>query len=316
MVDAIVKDLEQIGPQGDEGARGLQHAHVRGGGRGGDRPSDGVRGVLGTMQWRENTRSWLQEVHGALQRLLYREQLLPIGVRPGPAWAPPAASETGATLHTTPHDGISHVWGIERGGAIVRALIRQFLERVSPMLPRDATCLEWGRYYSQTVLADECHCGNGRGFCPFSWSLEYGGCTEGVDAARREVCVDVAQLSRLVPAELRFDVIVCTQVFEHLPDPWAAARELYQVMAPGAKMVFTVPFMEPHHEAPAQFKDYWRFSLEGVRLLLEGAGFHIDVLETAGMRGVVRKDPPSLTVSELIWSVVGLQATACSLTRL
>jgi hypothetical protein len=27
-----------------------------------------------------------------------------------------------------------------------------------------------------------------------------------------------------------------------------------QAMAPGGKLVLTVPFIEPHHEAPAQFK--------------------------------------------------------------
>ena len=164
----------------------------------------------------------------------------------------------------------------------MRSLIQQFLERVSPMLVRDSVCLEWGRHYTQSLLVDECHCGDAYRQCPLSWSLSYGTCTEGIDRGRNEVCADVARLSQVVPADLRFDVVVCTQVFEHLPDPWAAARELYRVMAPGGKIVFTVPFIEPHHEAAAQFKDYWRFSLEGVRTLLEGAGFRIDVLETAG----------------------------------
>jgi hypothetical protein len=32
-------------------------------------------------------------------------------------------------------------------------------------------------------------------------------------------------------------------------------------------------------------QDFWRFSLEGVRTLLEGAGFKIDLLQTAGLSG-------------------------------
>ena len=107
---------------GGLGAAGAKNGGVWDGG-------DGV-GVLGPLKWRENTRSWLQELHGGLQRLLYRERLLPVGVRPGPSWAPKTASEVADTRVVTPHDGISDVWGIERGGAVVRALIRQFVEQV------------------------------------------------------------------------------------------------------------------------------------------------------------------------------------------
>jgi hypothetical protein len=31
---------------------------------------------------------------------------------------------------------------------------------------------------------------------------------------RREVCADAARLSQVLPPDLRFEVIVCTQVFE------------------------------------------------------------------------------------------------------
>ena len=89
-------------------------------------------------------------------------------------------------------------------------------------------------------------------------------------------------------------------MFEHLPDPWAAARELYAALVPGGKLVFTVPFIEPHHEAAGQFKDYWRFSLEGVRALLEGAGFRIDVLETAGNGMLVHSALMGHGISDLL----------------
>ena len=297
MVDAIVSDLTH-----------LRASLISNPDRVGDEAQDG--GVLGPMVWRGNTRSWLQELHGGLQRSLYREGLLPVGVRPGPRWAKAADREAHSDRTLTPHDGISDVWGIERGGAIVRGLIEQFLERVSPMLPRGGHCLEWGRHYSQTTLVEECHCGDSSRPCRGSWSLIYGGCTEGLDASRSQVCADVARLSLVVPASLRFDVVVCTQVFEHLPDPWAAARQLFAVMESGGKIVFTVPFIEPHHEAASQFKDYWRFSMEGARELLQGAGFHIDVLETAGNGMLAHSALMGHGVSDLLESDMH-EATRC-----
>jgi hypothetical protein len=49
-----------------------------------------------------------------------------------------------------------------------------------------------------------------------------------------------------------------------------------------------------------QFKDYWRFSLEGVRALLEGAGFRIDVLETAGNGMLVHSALMGHGISDLL----------------
>ncbi len=53
------------------------------------------------------------------------------------------------------------------------------------------------------------------------------------------------------------DAIVCTEVFEHLLDPTAAAGELIRILKPGGRLVLTTRFCFPLHDRPA---DYWRFT--------------------------------------------------------
>jgi SAM-dependent methyltransferase len=53
------------------------------------------------------------------------------------------------------------------------------------------------------------------------------------------------------------DAVVCTEVFEHLVDPPAAAREIVRVLKPGGRLVLTTRFCFPLHDRPA---DFWRFT--------------------------------------------------------
>ncbi len=62
-----------------------------------------------------------------------------------------------------------------------------------------------------------------------------------------------------------FDVVLATQVYEHLPQPELAITEAVRVLAPGGRLIFTVPGVWPTHEAP---HDYWRFTRHGLRALV------------------------------------------------
>ena len=49
-----------------------------------------------------------------------------------------------------------------------------------------------------------------------------------------------------------FDVVLCTEVLEHVPDPLSTIRELVRVLAPGGTLLITAPLgsgihQEPHH---------------------------------------------------------------------
>jgi len=53
------------------------------------------------------------------------------------------------------------------------------------------------------------------------------------------------------------NTILCSEVFEHLIDPQAAADELHRVLRPEGKVLLTTRFMYPLHGIP---NDYWRFT--------------------------------------------------------
>jgi SAM-dependent methyltransferase len=91
------------------------------------------------------------------------------------------------------------------------------------------------------------------------------------------------------PGEIRetFDVVICDQVLEHVVDPCTAVRTLFDLCKPGGYAVVAVPFLVRIHAAPG---DYWRFTADGLRLLLERAGFEVGDVEAWGNRRCVRRN--------------------------
>lgn len=49
------------------------------------------------------------------------------------------------------------------------------------------------------------------------------------------------------------DVVMCTEVFEHIPDPLAALKEFNRLVKPGGFLILTAPFVSFTHFAPYHF---------------------------------------------------------------
>jgi len=74
----------------------------------------------------------------------------------------------------------------------------------------------------------------------------------------------VADIHNLPINDASFDCVFCTGTLEHVRDPWQAVREMHRILRPGGIFHADVPFMQGYHPDPT---DYWRFTIEGLRLL-------------------------------------------------
>jgi SAM-dependent methyltransferase len=66
-----------------------------------------------------------------------------------------------------------------------------------------------------------------------------------------------------------FDVVLCLQVLEHVPDPAAAVRELRRAVRPGGRVLLSTHGVYPFHPNP---DDLWRWTHTGLDRLFRDNG--------------------------------------------
>ena len=92
--------------------------------------------------------------------------------------------------------------------------------------------------------------------------------------------VDVLSMAAPLPfASASFDTVLCTSVLEHVHDAEAAVSEIARILKPGGRLIITVPFLYPTHEAPY---DFWRTTHWGLRSVLTRHGLEVDTLAAQG----------------------------------
>jgi SAM-dependent methyltransferase len=112
--------------------------------------------------------------------------------------------------------------------------------------------LRWKPHCSHLNYVSQDFCqyegaGNGQGLQTGTW-----------DTSRIDIVCD---LTSIPEPDGSFDVILCSEVFEHLPDPLAALDEFARLLTPGGQLVLTAPFASAVHFAPyhfySGFSRYW-----------------------------------------------------------
>jgi len=124
--------------------------------------------------------------------------------------------------------------------------------------------------WSKCVEGDVLDIGCGRWDLPrrlFGKTSRYIAC-DTVDAPNVDVICDVAEVGQTFGL-YAFDAVICTSLLEHLEEPRRAIDEIRAVLRPGGLLLLSVPFRYPIHGTD-RYKDYWRFTLDGLMLLLSG----------------------------------------------
>lgn len=93
----------------------------------------------------------------------------------------------------------------------------------------------------------------------------------------------IAPLHQMPIEDNTFDVVLCTQVLEHLEWPRESVAEMYRVLKPGGLLVITVPMSQGEHQVPY---DFFRYTSYGLSSLCKHAGFKNIAIEPFGGLGV------------------------------
>jgi SAM-dependent methyltransferase len=75
----------------------------------------------------------------------------------------------------------------------------------------------------------------------------------------------------------KFDLIIADQVFEHLPWPNRAGRNVFQMLQPGGTFIIATPFLVRVHNVPI---DCNRWTEQGLAYLLQDSGFPEENIRT------------------------------------
>ncbi len=67
--------------------------------------------------------------------------------------------------------------------------------------------------------------------------------------------------------DAHWDVIVCSNVIEHIPNINMLSNEMARIIRPGGHLLIDCPWNYPYHAEPPSFGDYWRISLDGFNQL-------------------------------------------------
>ncbi len=122
-------------------------------------------------------------------------------------------------------------------------------------------------------------CGTGRNvleFGPLGTAFGVDSSPEAIEFCRRRGVSGVSEgrIERLPFGDESFDLILATDVLEHLDDDYAALLELHRVAAPGARLLATVPayrWLWSQHDAAHHHQR--RYTLRTLRAVVRSAGW-------------------------------------------
>lgn len=142
----------------------------------------------------------------------------------------------------------------------------------------------------------------------------YAGSYESLDKDDADGATDhVADVQSMPLPDETYDTLVCTQVLQHVPDPGAAMKEMARTLRRGGMLILSAPHLVWLHNEP---HDYFRFTVHGLRRLLDEAGLRpISIDPVGGLICFLSYAPSTLALS-VTWPVPPLYWAAYLANRL
>lgn len=82
------------------------------------------------------------------------------------------------------------------------------------------------------------------------------------------------------------DSILCISVLEHVEEPSKAVKEIYRSLKPGGYCFIQVPFIYYYHPLAGYYKDYYRFTRDGLEYLLRDFS-SVEIINSKGALATV-----------------------------
>ncbi len=114
---------------------------------------------------------------------------------------------------------------------------------------------------------------------------------------RVDIVADAHDLHQIPDAS--YEVVLCTEVLEHLHTPHKAIAEFFRVLKPGGMLILTTRFIFPIHDAPG---DYYRYTKYGLRHLLK----NFEIIE-------LKEEANTIETLAVLYQRIGFQADTLGL---
>lgn len=102
---------------------------------------------------------------------------------------------------------------------------------------------------------------------------------DSLDENENKLHTFICSLDDIPKSNNSYNIIINTQVLEHVEFPQKVINEFYRVLKPGGKLFLTAPQSAPIHEAPYNFYNFTSF---GLASLFKNAGFKIVSIKPRG----------------------------------
>jgi len=163
-------------------------------------------------------------------------------------------------------------------GTTNEAVRKEWLSNTLKKLPKGLRLLDAGA----GELANKFFCGHldyiSQDFCQYEGSGDNRGLQTGSwDTKKIDIIGDITNIPE---EDESFDVILCTEVLEHLPNPVEALIEFQRLLKKSGILILTAPFCSLTHFAPYHYST--GFNRYFYEYHLEGLGFKLENIKTNG----------------------------------